>query len=157
MDEKTKKSINPLIFAAILLLIGGILTFVLFKNNSENKNINTKQSNQTAIVNPSQASKENENTKANSEVREIEVEGGSFYFKPNEIKVKRGEKVKIVFKSVSMMHDFVVEELNIRVPITKSGNTSTIEFVAEKIGEFEYYCSVGSHREMGQVGKLIVE
>ena len=31
------------------------------------------------------------------ETQTINAEGGSFYFKPNEIRVKAGEKVKIVF------------------------------------------------------------
>lgn len=90
-------------------------------------------------------------------VRTFTIEAGSFYFKPNEIKVKKGEKVKVVLKSVSMMHDFYIDELGVKSPITKSGDSSTVEFVASKAGTFEYYCSVGEHRKLGQVGKIIVE
>jgi plastocyanin len=32
-----------------------------------------------------------------------------------------------------------------------------IEFVANKKGKFEYYCSVGEHRAMGMKGNLVVE
>ncbi len=87
----------------------------------------------------------------------IEVEGGSFYYKPNEIRVKKGETVKIVLKSVDMMHDFVIDELDVKMPITKSGETNEVTFTADTVGEFEYYCSVGQHRAQGQVGTLIVE
>jgi len=86
----------------------------------------------------------------------ITLEAGSFYYKPDIIRVKKGEVVKIELKSVSMMHDFNIDELNIHVPITKSGDVAVFEFTADQAGEFEYYCSVGKHRQLGQVGKLIV-
>jgi nitrosocyanin len=91
------------------------------------------------------------------EVRVINVEGGAFYYKPNEIRVKKGEKVKIVMSSKDMMHDFVIDELKVKMPVTKGGETGTVEFVADKAGTYEFYCSVGQHRAQGQVGKLIVE
>jgi heme/copper-type cytochrome/quinol oxidase subunit 2 len=87
---------------------------------------------------------------------EITVEAGSFYYKPNLIKVKKGEKVKLTLNSASMMHDFKIDELGIEVPVTKSGSSSTVEFTVDKVGEFEFYCSVGAHKANGQVGKLIV-
>lgn len=86
----------------------------------------------------------------------ITVEAGSFYYKPNLIQVKKGQKVKLTMNSVSMMHDFNVDELGIKVPVTKSGSSATITFTANKVGAFEFYCSVGQHRANGQVGKLIV-
>ena len=87
----------------------------------------------------------------------IDMEAGSFYYKPNVITVKEGTKVKIVFTSVSMMHNFYLDEFNVKSPTVKSSNTETFEFVASKIGTYEYYCAVGSHRANGQVGTLIVE
>lgn len=86
----------------------------------------------------------------------IEIEAGSFYFKPNILSLKKGEKVILKLKAVSMMHDFNVDALGLKIPITKSGAESVVEFTPNKIGEFEYYCSIGSHRANGQVGKLIV-
>lgn len=90
-------------------------------------------------------------------VTTITLEAGAFYFKPDEIRIKKGEKVKIVMNSMDMMHDFVIDELGVKLPVTKSGETNEVEFVAEKTGTFEYYCSVGQHRSRGQVGTLIVE
>lgn len=92
-----------------------------------------------------------------AEVKTINMEAGAFYYLPAEIKVKKGEKVKIVFTSKDMMHDFNVDELNIKSPIVKSGQTAEFEFTADKVGTFEYYCSVGQHKAQGQIGKLIVE
>lgn len=87
----------------------------------------------------------------------IAVEGGMFYFKPNEIRVKKGEKVKIVFTNKEGMHDFVIDELNVRSDRIQAGTSTQIEFTPDKIGSFEFYCSVGNHRQMGMKGTLIVE
>ena len=37
------------------------------------------------------------------------------------------------------------------------GGSATVEFVAEKAGEYTFYCPVPGHREKGMEGKLIVE
>ncbi len=92
-----------------------------------------------------------------SETRVISLEAGSFYFKPAEIRVKKGEKVRIELTAVDMMHDFNVDALDLKIPITRSGSTASVEFTADTVGTYEYYCSVGNHRAQGQVGTLIVE
>lgn len=94
---------------------------------------------------------------ADDQVVTINMEAGAFYFEPNMIKVKKGQTVRVVFNSVDMMHDFNIAELNVKSEIVKSGETSTIEFVADQVGSFEYFCSVGQHRQNGQVGTLVVE
>lgn len=91
------------------------------------------------------------------EVKEFKVSGSNFKFDVSEIQVKKGDKVRIVFTSASGFHDWVVDEFNARTKQLQAGETDTIEFVADQAGTFEYYCSVGKHRQMGMVGTLIVE
>lgn len=91
------------------------------------------------------------------EMTVVDVEGGSYYFDPDVIRVKKGEEVKIVLKSVDMMHDFVIDEFDVRTQVTRAGETSEVTFTANEAGEFEFYCSVGNHRALGMVGTLIVE
>jgi nitrite reductase (NO-forming) len=55
------------------------------------------------------------------------------------------------------MHNFNIDEFNVKSDTVKAGDSTVIEFVADKTGTFEYYCSVAQHRTLGQVGKLIVE
>lgn len=86
----------------------------------------------------------------------IAIEAGSFYYKPNLIRVKKGEKVKVTLNAVSMVHNFNIDELSVKGPNTQMGTSSTVEFTADKVGEFEFYCSIGQHRANGQVGKLII-
>lgn len=89
--------------------------------------------------------------------REFKVNGGSMYFDPKEIRVNRGERVRIVFTNVEGFHDWVIDEFSAKTGRLQAGQTQTIEFVADKAGTFEYYCSVGNHRQQGMKGNLIVE
>ncbi len=73
-----------------------------------------------------------------------------------EIKVKEGDKVKINFKSTEGFHDFVIDEFG-KTERVSGENTTSVEFTADKKGEFEYYCSVGKHRANGMYGKFVVE
>lgn len=93
----------------------------------------------------------------NEAVKTVEMEAGSFYYKPSVITARTGEKVRIVLHSVSMMHNFNIDELNIHSAMVKNGDTATFEFTAGKRGTYEYYCSVGKHRQFGQVGTLTVQ
>lgn len=87
------------------------------------------------------------------------ISGGSFYYVPNMIRVKEGDRVRIVFSNMGGTHDLVLPDFDVRTGVTSTGESDTIEFVADKTGSFEFYCSVGGgyHREMGQIGTLLVE
>lgn len=85
------------------------------------------------------------------------VSGSNFAFDVKEIKVKKGDKVKINFTSASGFHDLIVDAFNARTSRVNTGESSSVEFTADKTGTFEYYCSVGTHRQLGMVGKLMVE
>ena len=74
-----------------------------------------------------------------------------------DLKVSLGDKVRIEFTAASGFHDWSVGGFNIATEKVSDGQSSSVEFVADKKGTFEYYCSVGSHRQMGMKGKLIVE
>jgi heme/copper-type cytochrome/quinol oxidase subunit 2 len=90
----------------------------------------------------------------------VKMEAGAFYYAPNVITVKKGQKVRVDITSVGdsgmMMHDFNIDELDVSMDALPEGESGSVEFVADTVGEFEYYCSVGEHRANGQVGTLIV-
>jgi len=92
-----------------------------------------------------------------AQTREFAISASPYKFSVTEIRVKKGDTVKIVFKNEQGAHDWVVDEFNARTKVLQAGQTETIEFTADKTGTFEYYCSVMNHRQMGMVGKLIVE
>ena len=64
----------------------------------------------------------------------------------------------VTLKNSEGFHDLVIDEFKVATPMLKTaGETAIIEFVVDKAGIFEYYCSVGTHRAMGMKGNLIVE
>lgn len=134
----------------VIALVGG----VWYSNQSTSTTNTQKQSPVESPSYPGQAVDDEAEQKIS---QTIEIEAGSFYYKPSEIKVKKGETIRLILNSKDMMHDFNIDELNLTIPVTKSGNTNTVTFTADTAGEFEFYCSVGSHRAQGQVGTLIVE
>ena len=90
-------------------------------------------------------------------VSEVYVEGFNFGYSVDEIRVKQGDLVRLRFVNEGGFHDWVLDEFNASTKQLQDGEEETIEFVADRAGEFEFYCSVGEHRQMGMVGKFIVE
>ena len=87
------------------------------------------------------------------------ITGGSFYFVPNEIRVKQGDTVTIIFNDVGGMHNFNLDAFNVKTKTINTGESDTVTFTANKKGTFEFYCAVGNgyHRMQGQIGALLVE
>ena len=59
--------------------------------------------------------------------------------------------------AADMEHNFSLDEFAVESEVVAEGESTTIEFLADQVGEFEYYCNIGQHRQNGQVGTLIVE
>lgn len=89
-------------------------------------------------------------------VKEFTVTGQNFSFTPSTLAVKKGDTVKIIFKDADGTHDFGIDEFNAETKRIRTGEQDTITFVADKTGSFAFYCSVGSHRQMGMHGTLTV-
>lgn len=155
------KSITPFLVVLAVLSLAGILYFSL-QPAKEVAHEETKEPLENGQTTQEVGQKEEEKTTPQevteaSSVKTIEVIGTNYAFSPKEIKVAKGTKVKISFVNKEGFHDFVIDEFKAKTKQISAGKTETIEFIADKIGIFEYYCSVGSHRKMGMWGKLIVE
>lgn len=164
MDEtqetnvSSQKKVNPMLMVGVVaVLILGVGLW-LGSRNFTGKNISSSQvsngnvGNQRVVADVSNDTEEEINN-----IKTIKIEAGSYYYNPDEIKVRVGEKVRIILTAVDMMHDFNIDELGVKIPVTPAGETSEVEFTVDEPGEYEYYCSVGQHRALGQVGTLIVE
>lgn len=90
-------------------------------------------------------------------VMEFTVTASNFKFDTPEIKVKKGDTVKIIFKNSGGFHDFVIDEFGVKAKQGNGPSEEILTFIADKAGNYEFYCSVGQHRAMGMKGKLIVE
>ena len=135
----------------ILLILALVLINGCFSDNTLENVVNTDEVNKIPVV------------ESSSEVdKTFALTGKSFRFYMNgqespDLKVKEGDKVRIEFTSEQSFHDFMIKEFNAATKQVSSGSTSSVEFIADKKGTFEYYCSIGSHRQMGMKGRFIVE
>ena len=77
------------------------------------------------------------------------------HFSIKEMVVKKGDKVRIKITNTAGDHDFVIDAYGIKTE-TPLNKETIVEFTADKVGTFEYYCSKYSHRLIGQTGTLRV-
>jgi len=93
---------------------------------------------------------------SSSPVQEFVMTAKNWSFDPGTITVKQGERVRFKIKSVDVEHGFALPDFGIDKKL-EPGKEVVVEFVADKKGEFSFYCSVfcgQGHREM--TGKLVV-
>jgi len=167
MKNTQKGNAAVIIVVVIAVALGAY--FLTSRNNNEVSVSPTPTPTPTATVVPttsttvspspsvSTSPKTSPSPTAVSSVKSFTVVGSPFKFVPGEIKVKKGDTVKITFKNSSGTHDWSLDEFNVKTNVLQGGQEQTVQFVANKTGSFEYYCSVGSHRQMGMKGTLIVE
>jgi len=87
----------------------------------------------------------------------FDLTGKNFEFSEKELRIKEGQTVTINFESTQGFHDWVIDEFDAHTKQVNPGEPTSVTFVANKTGEYEYYCSVGKHRDMGMKGILVVE
>lgn len=74
-------------------------------------------------------------------VRVIRIKAMRFRFEPSSIRVRLGEKVKLLVKSIDVTHGFAIEEFDIGEVLTP-GSEKSIEFVPDRVGSFKFKCIV---------------
>ena len=96
-------------------------------------------------------------------VQRIEMVGGSYYFKPNDVIVKKNIPVEIVVSKApgSGSHSLVLHaaEAGIDFEVELSTVPQSIRFTPAKAGKYPFYCDEGfivSHRAKGMEGVLEV-
>lgn len=74
-----------------------------------------------------------------------------------DLKAGVGDTVKVHLTSgEGAMHNFYLDEFNVKSADVMGQDGVTVEFVAGREGTFEYYCAIPGHRQAGMFGKLIV-
>ena len=91
------------------------------------------------------------------ETREIAMTARKYEFSPSEIRVSRGETVKLSITALDRKHGFKIEALDIDRELPK-GEAVAIEFRADSVGTFPIACSKFCGLGHGKMkGALIVE
>lgn len=144
---------NKIIWAIIIIIILGVGGWYYSKSKIS-ENVGSVDSSMPV---PNAGTKSAEAVVETVATKEFTVTGKDFSFSPNSITVSKGDRVKIILKNEQGFHDLRVDGFDVGTEQIKAGGESSFEFVADKAGSFEYYCSVGSHRAKGMVGALVVE
>ena len=108
------------------------------------------------ISNYAEVTKDSSKTPAKAR-KEFIITAKQWSFSPTVIKVKKGDLVVLKLKTADVAHSYSITEFGINADI-KPGETTTVEFTADKTGTFisacKIYCGVG---HVGMTGTLMVE
>ena len=141
---------NKAVIALVVLVFVGIVVAFILSGSDGSSNASSGNN----VIN-------NENEA--SDIKTFVFTGENFKFVMNEVDnpdivVNNGDKVRIEFTSTQGFHDWVVDEFSAATSkVRDTDGMTSVEFTADEVGTFEYYCSVGEHRENGMKGNLIVE
>lgn len=88
---------------------------------------------------------------------EVQMTAVKYSFDPNTVRVKKGDRVKLVITATDRDHGFKLAAFHVDQKLPK-GEAVTVEFTADQAGTFPFQCSVFcglGHKKMK--GQLIVE
>ena len=88
--------------------------------------------------------------------REIDVEGGSYYFEPDGINVSVGDTVEFTLENEGGTHDLRIPTFGVGTEVTSGGEEASFTYTFEDEGSYEFLCSVGNHAERGMTGTINV-
>jgi len=143
------------IFGIVVVVVLGVGGFVWYRQYRQSSSMEGLEVAPTSA--PAEVSSGSSSATTEEEVKEFDIVGSNFKFDPQTITVKKGDRVKIIFKSVGGMHDFVLDDFDVSTETLSDGEEETVEFTADTAGAFEYYCSIGNHRAVGMKGGFVVE
>lgn len=96
-------------------------------------------------------------TTSSNPVKDFSMIAKKWQFDPSTINVKQGDRVRLKIKSIDVAHGFSLLDFNVNENLEPEKEV-VVEFIADKKGEFSFFCSVycgTGHSEMK--GKLVVE
>jgi len=148
------------IIIGLVVLAAGVGFFALSSNSDEtadNSPTATQPDNEASNAAPSN-NQDNQGANENSDAT-IDIVGTNFKFSQNEITAKPGDTVTVNYSVDSGTHDFVIDELNVQSEVIGGSETDTVTFTIPDDAAkqtYSFYCSIGSHRQQGMEGQLII-
>lgn len=152
------KSHHVIIVVVVLILLAVLIFTAKDKDQIINVNVEDSNENTEPVTNNMPVlGIEGQGVTEMIVVKEFTVSAKNFDFSPSTITVNKGDRVKIIFKNSEGFHDFKIDEYQVATSQLRAPGEEILEFTANKAGNFEFYCSVGTHRQMGMKGTLVVK
>jgi plastocyanin len=107
-------------------------------------------------VSTSQSQKSSGGTASSEQSTTVKLDASDFAYSVKKITASADSELVLEVTNVQGVHDFVIDELGVssgRLPV---GKTVRLQIPTDKPGSYQYYCSVGNHRELGMVGTLVI-
>jgi plastocyanin len=166
-----KRTATLTLIAFLIILIGAIAA-VLIASELSDDDSNDTTSETTEETPEDEFADEDANNPGNGIVSQpqftqpeetinnsYDITMSNFTFSPNIIEASPGETITISLTSLGGTHDFVIDELDVQSLLLGSNESQdlTITIPDNASGmTYQFYCSVGNHREMGMVGEIMV-
>jgi plastocyanin len=109
----------------------------------------TQEGDQTTLANPD----------GDAQVVDYTVSMSNFEFSPNQLTAAPGQTIRVLLVNVDGIHDFVIDELGVQTSELTQDQEEVVEITIPEDAAgmtYEFYCSVGNHRDIGMVGTLTV-
>jgi Cu+-exporting ATPase len=90
--------------------------------------------------------------------QQVSVVGRDVRFVPAEIRIRAGRWTVVTFTNEDpIFHDWEVEGIANVDAGARPNQSTTLRFIIDRPGEYDYVCTVPGHAEAGMVGRLVVE
>ena len=90
-------------------------------------------------------------------VKEFALTAEKWDFSPSTITVNKGDRVEFMIQSIDVAHGIKIDAFDVNSRL-EPGQTTTVEFVADKAGTFSFYCNVFcDDGHSGMKGTLVVQ
>jgi len=163
---KAQALIFAIIFILIIAAVFGIV-FLFSQSSDEDSEETEGESGTLTPIQPIQPIPEPETpsepeiqqpiSEPDPQIKEIDVIAKRWEFSPNPIRVRKGDTVILNIKSIDVAHGFAIPDFGISERLSP-GETTRIEFIADKRGVFRFFCNVQCGSGHGSMfGQLIVE
>jgi len=87
----------------------------------------------------------------------IRIQAFSFGYTPDNLTFTEGEKIRLIIENKENgVHTFTLPEFGIDKRLNGKTNVS-IDFIPDKSGTFEFFCTITFHRPSGMEGTLEVK
>ncbi len=91
----------------------------------------------------------------NGEIKEFNIIAKSWEFIPSIIEVNKGDKVILNIESIDVTHGISISEFGIREYLNPR-KSITLEFIADKSGEFSFFCNVYCGNGHGSMNGILI-